>query len=160
MVRRNRYVLVTKRDGLLPFTQAMTYPFTQESENEYLFISKGPRGSIRKCVTFQALDKGIYNLLLESELDGVRQGDTERTNNGDVFRIVNTVVEIIKEDLRSHPTRVVYIRGSDDQRGIAYQRRALVGEPLLNVLGQTAEDGAFERLEIDKRCIAPLAFLA
>lgn len=132
------------------------YSYTKSAENEYTFLSRGPKGIITKWVTFEALGDEVYNVLLESEIDGVRLGDKERSNNADGFRILATVVEIIKHELESNPHRSLYIKGSDNQREMAYQRRALIGEPGLIVFGQPGEEDPFEPLERAKSYVSLL----
>lgn len=137
-----------------------TYPFTKLNENEYTFLSVGPKGVIAKWVTLEELGDEVYNLLLESEIDGIRLGDKERSNNGDSLRILATVVEIIKQELETKPYRSLYIKGSDNQREMAYQRRAMMGEPGLVIFGQSEEGAQFELLERDKNYVALLIIKA
>ncbi len=37
----------------------MSYPFEKLSEDEYFFISKGPKGEIKKLVSFSLLYENI-----------------------------------------------------------------------------------------------------
>ncbi len=122
----------------------ITYPFVKNTEDNYTFVSVDPKGQIIKCVTFEHLGDDIYNVLLASEMNGVRLGGKERSDNGDAFRVLTTVVQIIKYELALHPYRSIYIQGSDNQREMAYQRRAMVGELGLIVLGQLEEEKQFE----------------
>lgn len=136
----------------------MSYPFEKLSEDEYFFISKGPKGEVRKVVILTPLLENIYNLLLLSEIDGLRMDDLERTNNGDVFRVLNTVVEIIKYELRLKPWRSIFLCGSDRQRVNVYQRRALIGDPGLLVYGQLDGECEYEVLDRNKDYKALLVF--
>jgi hypothetical protein len=137
----------------------MSYPFERLSEDEYFFISKGPKGEVKKFVSFSLLYENIYNVSLESEINGIRMDDLERTNNGDVFKVLNTVVKIIKHELRLKPRRGVFLCGSDRQRTKIYQRRALIGEPGLFILGQAAERSGCEFLSEHKDYKALLIFI-
>src|ERR1700712_3093437 len=122
----------------------MSYPFEKLSEDEYFFISKGPKGEVKKLVSFSLLYEDLYNVALESEINGIRMDDLERTNNGDIFRVLNTVVKIIKYELMSKPWRSVFLCGSDSQRVNVYQRRALMGEPGLVIVGQLDKEHEYE----------------
>lgn len=128
---------------------ALNYAYTKLTDNEYTFTSTGPKGQVKKVVTLEEISElgtgsFVYNVLLESEVDGVRLGDQERTNNGNPLRIIATVVEIIKDNLALHPERTMYIRGSNNQRSNLYQRRALQGLTGYVVLGQESPFHEFE----------------
>ncbi len=88
----------------------------------------------------------------------MRMDDLERTNNGDVFKVMNTVVKIIKDYLRIKPHRGIFLSGSDRQRANVYQRRAYMGDPELTILGQAAEGGGCEFLSKHKDYKALLIF--
>lgn len=72
------------------------YVFEQVAHLEYSFISIGRRGAIKKLVTFEEIESGIYNVLLQDEVDGIKQGDNLVTDNGDAIKVINTTAAILK----------------------------------------------------------------
>lgn len=64
------------------------YPFTKFVKYAYTFLRKGLKGVIKR-ITFEAWKDAVYNVLLASEINGVRLEDKERSNNGDGFRCGN-----------------------------------------------------------------------
>lgn len=128
---------------------AHQYAFQRESEFIFSFDSQGSKGIIRKFVTLEevpAFGLNIYNVILESEIDGMRMGDQEITNNGDPLKVINTVAAIISFVLQENEDYVIYISGSSSQRSAMYQRRLLRVLEGYRVLGAQDKTGPFEEL--------------
>ncbi len=106
-----------------------TYPY-KKSENHpstYLFSSVGPKGTIIKAVKITKLNlsnfTNWYDLAFgdwddeRSEID-----DETRSNNGDLKKILNTVLEISIEFLTEHPICTLVFRGSMDAKSLQLGR--------------------------------------
>lgn len=111
---------------------------------EYAFISIGAKGKIKKVVSMEEIDSGVYNVLLQDEIGSERSGDKAITDNGDPFKVINTVAAIIKDFLDKHPHYWIHFAGSTNQRQQSYQRRVLKETGRYTILGRKYHNGTFE----------------
>jgi hypothetical protein len=78
----------------------------EPNKKEYTFLSKGPRGTVRKVVELQRYgETTIFNVLLVDEIRGKRMDDTDMTGNNDALKVINTVVQLLKNSLPSFQAR-------------------------------------------------------
>ncbi|KAA8485558.1 hypothetical protein BDE36_0417 [Arcticibacter tournemirensis] len=93
--------------------------------HDYEFWSEGPKGRIRKMVTFSRIpntDPAIYNLAfgdlnsITGELD-----DTVISNNEDRQIVLATVANTIAEFCDRHGNHYIYAKGSTASRTRLYQ---------------------------------------
>ena len=120
------------------------YPFEEAADSEYTFMSIGNKGSVKKIVTFEEIQAGIYNVLLQDEVNGERLGDEVVTNNDDALKVINTVATIVQISLNKPHIAAVHIAGSTEQRTKAYQRRIFRELKSFAILGQKDEAEPFE----------------
>lgn len=101
---------------------------TQDADNHlrYTFISKG-KTEIMKIIAYNRLD---YNLLSPQKRIlsvynlgfGDRMGhsleidDTANSNNGDMYKVFNTVLHTIPTFFSKHPDSCIAVKGSDKRR--------------------------------------------
>ncbi|HFA51619.1 MAG TPA: hypothetical protein ENJ95_21610 [Bacteroidetes bacterium] len=104
---------------------AAPYPIKTEDELVFSFVSEGPRGRIRKIVRFDLIGPGLYNLgfgdQLENSLDF---DDFANTNNGDMKKVLATVISTIFLFFEKYPNQALYVEGSDSIRTRLYIRIA------------------------------------
>lgn len=89
----------------------------------YTFVSEGRR-SITKIVEFAKLDfaENLYNLAFGDLLpDGIID-DQARSNNGDIIRIMATLVRIITDFTDEYSHAQIFFTGSTEERQSLYQR--------------------------------------
>ncbi|WP_439582683.1 DUF6934 family protein [Dyadobacter bucti] len=99
------------------------YPFIlNETNTHYKFQSIGKRGIFEKAVAFSPLTDQIYNLAL-LDLDPVTQDyvDDTVTDNGDLPQVLATVMAVILEYLKEHPSRYIVLTGNTKSRTRLYQ---------------------------------------
>lgn len=96
---------------------------TSSKGRRYEFISEGPRGAIRKLIEFQeTYDSGLFNLAfgdkdpLMGEMD-----DLSVSDNGDVQKVLATVVAAVYAFCNQHPEAYVYASGSTKARTRLYR---------------------------------------
>ncbi|MEP6676561.1 MAG: hypothetical protein ABJA78_15475 [Ferruginibacter sp.] len=98
------------------------YLYNKEHSTRYHFISIGKR-PIEKIVEFTRLQqKNLYNLSfgdLESD-DNIN--DNIKSNNGDIIKVLSTVIHIVKDFTAAIPTAKIAFKGSTAQRTALYQR--------------------------------------
>jgi hypothetical protein len=95
---------------------------TAKDYSTFRFSSMGKR-EIIKVVQFQKTAKvGIYNLAMGDMLDGAVFSDTEISDNGDIRKVLTTVVNIVQIYTRKYPKRSVFITGNTSLKTNAYQR--------------------------------------
>jgi hypothetical protein len=123
------------------------YEFKKQGDFQYAFTSEGPKGSVKKVVTFEEVFTGVYNVLLQDEIGGVLSDDMVITGNHDALKVVNTIAAIIRNILGKPPVLAVYIAGSTEQRSGMYQRKILRELGDLQVLGRRTRDSEFEPVE-------------
>lgn len=92
-------------------------------ELTFLFISKGYK-SIIKAVEYsfvkQLNGKHIYNLAFgDYHIDEDNIIDDVSSNNGDVYKVFNTVLKTIPIFFRHHPSAILMVQGSDGQPGFS-----------------------------------------
>ena len=98
------------------------YLYNREVSTRYRFLSTGRR-PVEKIVQFTPLDlKNIYNLgfgdlLADGEID-----DKANSNNGDIIKVLSTVINIIKDFTEENPESKIAFRGSTKERTALYQR--------------------------------------
>lgn len=84
----------------------------------FFFTSDGKR-KITKVVEFEEIYDGIWNMALGDIVDG-NLNYKHLSNNGDAFKVIATVLHIIKLFMAKFPKRVIFIIGSDARRTNLY----------------------------------------
>ena len=74
------------------------YKYEKQNQVSYSFVSKGRRGVITKIVQFTPTSiNGIFNLAYGDLLPEGDIDDKSNSNNGDMIKVLGTVIEIVKE---------------------------------------------------------------
>ncbi len=98
------------------------YLYTREVSTQYRFISSG-RKRVEKIVEFTPLAvKNIYNLGFGDLLPNGKVDDKANTNNGDIIKVLSTVIHIIKDFTQDKPEAKIVFKGSTKERTALYQR--------------------------------------
>ncbi|WP_435353643.1 DUF6934 family protein [Emticicia sp. SJ17W-69] len=99
-----------------------TYKVQINDENTFSFISVGRKGLILKVVRFDEIEDEIFNLGF-GDFDFEKQtlSDTIVSDNGDMEKILATVVSILNKFLQNNPKYSVFIVGSTLSRTRLYQ---------------------------------------
>jgi hypothetical protein len=98
------------------------YPYKQIRSKQYIFISAGNR-RVEKIVEFIPFGLGnIMNLGFGDLLSNGFIDDKANSNNGDIARVIATVIEIVKHFTTKHPGVIIYFCGNTDQRTKLYGR--------------------------------------
>jgi uncharacterized protein DUF6934 len=98
------------------------YTFEQIRPTRYRFFSDG-RNTIEKIVDFVPLkgrnliNLGFGDLLPEGSID-----DKVISNNGDIRKVLSTIVHILKHFTALHPQALIFFTGSTDERTRLYTR--------------------------------------
>jgi hypothetical protein len=93
-----------------------------QSEKQYTFKSIGKHGNILKVVKFIEFQYNVYNLGFGDFDPSKKQvDDTIVTNNGDMTKVLATIVSIIAEFLSANPVAHVFFEGSTKSRTRLYQ---------------------------------------
>jgi hypothetical protein len=119
------FMLLNKLVDLLPQSYSMmqvSYPYKRLQSWRYGFVSDGKR-KIQKIVDFIPIDKGnIVSLGFGDLLTDGSNDDKANSNNGDILRVLVTVVDILKDFTSSYPNSQVFFVGSTDERTKLYNR--------------------------------------
>jgi hypothetical protein len=100
----------------------IAYPFEQVQPTRYRFFSVG-RNRIEKIVEFtpyfakNVMNLGFGDLLPDGTID-----DRIASNNGDIKKVLSTVIAIVKQFTTLHPEVIVYFSGSTEDRTRLYTR--------------------------------------
>lgn len=114
----------------------------EPNKKEYTFLSKGPRGIIRKVVELERYEKtDIFNVLLVDEIDGKRMHDTDMTGNNDAIKVISTVVRIIEKFFADFPGSAVFISGNTPAKKMMYQRKVYLMNKNRYVVLANRKDG-------------------
>ncbi len=99
------------------------YLFTEDhGQTLFEFESEGPRGTITKVVWFARIAPSMWNLSFGDKADDPGQLllDTVVSNNGDLRRVIQTVVNITYTFLENHPGEQLVIYPVDQRRRSLY----------------------------------------
>lgn len=97
------------------------YHIKHPNATRYEFDSVGIKGSIPKVVEIRALQRpGTYNFGFGNKLADGSVDDLDETNNGDIAAIFSTLLDIIRDFLKTKPTAELFFDGSTQQRTDVY----------------------------------------
>lgn len=100
-----------------------SYTLFANSESTYNFVSIGKKGEILKGVYFEEIETNLYNLvLLDYDLESKTWSDETVSDNGDIVRIMATIVHIIYLFLNKNKKALVFFKGNTDSRQKLYNR--------------------------------------
>lgn len=134
------------------------------SNNAYTFSSVGTHGVILKVIIFQALSAAdSFNLFLTDLVDGRLADDLQVTDNGDLPKVMATVVAVIRDFTIRQPEARIIISGSNDTRKRLYARIIQNNfESLIREYDVYFTDGiglAYKSFDTSDQAIIPYAFL-
>ncbi len=97
------------------------YPFEPDkTRTVFNFESTGPLGSIKKSIVFDRYDGDIWNLAFgDLDKNGVID-DEVVSNNGDIVRVISTVVQATVLFSNEFPARKIVIFPVDEKRKMLY----------------------------------------
>ncbi|MCF2500535.1 DUF6934 family protein [Dyadobacter chenhuakuii] len=91
-------------------------------KNTFSFISLGKRGRIKKVVQFRLIENNVYNLGFgdySEEFDTL--DDQVVTDNGDMEKVLATVIAVMEHFLKRNPEVRIFLTGSTPSRTRLYQ---------------------------------------
>ncbi len=98
------------------------YPYNQIRSRQYTFFSIG-KMKIEKVVDFVSLgENNIINLGFGDLRPDGTVDDKVNSNNGDIVKVMATVVEILKHFTTNNPEAIIFFRGSTEERNQLYAR--------------------------------------
>ncbi len=98
------------------------YSYNKEEAARYRFTSRG-RTNIEKVVEFTPLAvTGFYNLGFGDVTEAGAISDRTVSNNGDIIKVLSTVIHIIKDFTLEKPDVRISFMGSTALRTAVYQR--------------------------------------
>lgn len=101
-----------------------TYPLNSgDNPWSYRFVSHGFRGAIPKLIQFSLVRAdGIYNLAFgDEDPDTGEMNDLSISDNGDIEKVLATVVDAIRDFVNAQPDAVMYFTGSTLSRTRLYR---------------------------------------
>lgn len=100
----------------------ISYPYYRLQSWRYVFVSDGKK-KIQKIVDFVPLRQGnIINLGFGDLSPDGSIDDKANSNNGDIIKVLATVIDILKDFTSFHPNAQVFFAGSTDERTRLYNR--------------------------------------
>jgi hypothetical protein len=98
----------------------VSYPYKRLQSWRYVFVSDGKK-KIQKIVDFVPIGKGnIVNLGFGDVLPDGSLDDTANSNNGDIIKVLATVVDILRDFTGLYPRSDVFFTGSTKERTKLY----------------------------------------
>ena len=98
------------------------YPYNKNLDTHYTFISSG-KHNIEKVVDFSPTSvKDLYNLGFGDLLPDGKVDDFSNSNNGDIIKVLATIVHILKEFTGNYPHIKIIFTGSTQERTALYRR--------------------------------------
>ena len=99
-----------------------TYPYDHPDITRYTFTSVGKK-RIEKIVDFTDLGMGsVFNLAFGDLAPDGSVDDMSNSNNGDIVKVLATVVSILRDFTTKNPQAQVTFTGSTDERTKLYTR--------------------------------------
>jgi len=98
------------------------YLYNKEISTRYRFLSTGKK-PVEKIVQFTPLSlANIYNLGFGDLMPDGAIDDKANSNNGDIIKVLSTVIHIIKDFTAENPESKIGFKGSTKERTALYQR--------------------------------------
>jgi hypothetical protein len=98
------------------------YLYDRASMTVYTFTSVGRR-RIEKMVEFTNVGIGeVFNLAFGDRTPEGTIDDMSNSNNGDILKVLATVISILKDFTENNPKAYVFFTGSTDERTRLYKR--------------------------------------
>lgn len=98
------------------------YIHTSDGLTRYSFVSTGRR-PVKKIVEFAPLAfENLYNLAFGDLLADGKIDDQVNSNNGDIVKVLSTVIHIVKDFTNVNPEAKIAFKGSTKERTVLYQR--------------------------------------
>src|SRR5882672_2497428 len=98
------------------------YAYERPHSRRYVFISDGKK-RIKKVVDFIPLKaKNFMNLGFGDLLSDGSVDDKANSNNGDILKVLSTVVDILKHFTARNPGIVIFFAGTTEERTKLYAR--------------------------------------
>lgn len=102
--------------------QKPSYPYHQLKPTRYFFISTGQQ-NIEKVVDFMPSPFiGVLNLAFGDLSEDGTISDIVHSNNGDILKVMATVVNIVKHFTACYPHYKILFTGSTRERTLLYAR--------------------------------------
>lgn len=99
-----------------------SYPVNRKHAARYTFTSEGER-RIEKVAEFtHSTLTDIFNLAFGDLLPDGSIDDTATSNNGDIIKVLSTVVQILDDFTARHPHVSIFFSGSTAERTALYAR--------------------------------------
>ncbi len=99
-----------------------SYEYERHTSTRYLFLSTGRR-PVEKIVVFTALEnKNFYNLGFGDLMGNGEIDDKANTNNGDMTKVLSTIIHIIRDFTENNREAKIAFKGSTKERTTLYQR--------------------------------------
>lgn len=90
--------------------------------NVTVFISEGDKGNIAKRIVFSATElENVYNLAFGDIDENGELNDYNISDNGDRNKVLATIVDVIRTYTEKYPHRLIFFKGSTDQRTRLYR---------------------------------------
>jgi hypothetical protein len=99
------------------------YPISSSNNRTaYEFLSKGPKGTIRKLVLFEKISTNLFNLSF-GDWDEENQiiEDKTRSNNNDRDKVLATVASAVIDFMAHHPNAILFAEGITPIKTRLYQ---------------------------------------
>jgi hypothetical protein len=119
------------------------YPY--ETSEDYLFFwfeSCSSGCKIPKVVEYEEIEEGTFNLAFGDVDENGRLNDSVVSNNGDMHKVLATVIQTVLTFLEIYPTRRVYFSGNSPARNRLY--RAILSRDIESWSEMFEVDGILE----------------
>ncbi|HTJ12210.1 MAG TPA: hypothetical protein VL547_09305 [Dinghuibacter sp.] len=100
----------------------MPYTYKRDEVSRYTFISVGKSRIIKEVKFDTTPEPNVYYLAFGDLLEDGSMDDMANSNNGDMVKVMATLVAILKDFLAWYPHATVYFRGSTPTRTALYNR--------------------------------------
>ncbi|MBO9617273.1 MAG: hypothetical protein J7619_31605 [Dyadobacter sp.] len=119
------------------------YQFEASADYLYFWFESCSSGcTIPKIVEFDEIEIGTFNLAFGDIDSHGRLNDSVVSNNGDMEKVLATVVQVVLTFLEKYPTRRVYFSGNSPARNRLY--RAILSRDIENWSNVFEVDGITE----------------
>lgn len=99
-----------------------SYSFSCNKASRYTFTSEGKR-RIEKIVEFTPTNiNDIFNLAFGDVSPDGAINDLANSNNGDMLKVLSTIIHILEDFTTRYPHAGVFFSGSTDERTLLYMR--------------------------------------
>ncbi|MBS1660597.1 MAG: hypothetical protein JST68_06055 [Bacteroidetes bacterium] len=101
---------------------SQAYPYIRQNAYQYKFVSYGKERIEKSAIFISAPGVDVFAFTFGDTLSDGSLDTDKNSNNGDMFKVLRTIINILNQFLEEHPYATIFFIGSAPNRTLYYQR--------------------------------------